>query len=819
MSIAVAAGLAAGCKPKPPSTYFKTQFQNESQFIVEAIVSDLAEQMFYAKFHRLPDQKRFLVAATEKPGSPSDAPVYEMQIRLTSTQTLKSEVDVNGPIWSPEVYQGVAEDLANTVGLSAGTTDSPEDTALLSKLTDATAETIEDQNGELSQSLESDFTDPVLHEQAAVLLGAFTLREHSGYFYDTRFPLSRITAHLAMARFLEGGHAYGINGQMADAMLLTLIGDEAPALKQLNMVNTNDVAVACFVRALEARNTGDYRPLDAVNGLTPIESTEWFCAMSDFVGGAAAWPKLSDEQKQTIDFVRIAYQGSHSVEMGHQLLDVAIPLELQEINTVYESSQRQKLTKENLVKALNELPDRCFTKSGSAVHVRIIGWGQWAAFLQRQLCHAIQQDFNLLQYMWGVPDDAKQFASDADESYGGLRLYPFVRRMDSTEVESYHKSTDDCIRLTTIAPQLVPSGCWYWFFERVRFAPFYPPDFNPHVNEWFKHDPPPGTVYDLTSRLIHPTLSDRPNVVAFFEKLHELAPDDLRISNYILEKQYNHHPTYDQAMELFGNVLPYSVTAIWTVANTVTDQPARYEELMLQGTKLTPTFYYGLGEFYYNHGDEDKAAQYYDQACDADQDSVRASNYALWRMRYYLKKGQTDKARQIADDGAQVYSSMGLQAEALFCELTTNFDDAFGWYSKIDERYQEPVPLINFCMRYKILTGDNRFDMELNARIANIFPKGIEPVTVNDFHGPPVDGVLVKQENDKTKAAGLGNGDVIVAVYGYRMHNMAQYTYGREWSTGPELDLIVWNGNAYHEITANLPTHRFGVDFGDYTSK
>jgi tetratricopeptide (TPR) repeat protein len=819
MCIVLTTALAGGCKPKQPAMYFKTPFQNESEFIVQTIVSDLAEQMFYAKFHKLPAQRRFLVTVTERPGSSRNTPVYDVQIRLTWRLKLKTEVDVHGPIWSPEVYQDVAEQLANTIGLSAGNVEGQEDTTLLSNLADDTPEAILDQNSTLSLALQDDFTDPVLHEKAAALLGVFTMREHSGYFYDTRFPLSRITAHLVMAHFLGGGHAYGINGQIANAILLTFIGDETPALKQLSAINTNDVAVAPFVRALQARNTGDYRPLDAMNGLTQIESTEWFCVMSESVDGAAAWPKLSNEQKQIVDFVRVANQVSHSVEMGHQLLDTAIPLELQEIKTVYESLQHKALTDENMTNALNELPDRCFTSSDGVVHVCVIGWGQWAAFLQRQLCHAIQEDFNMLQYMWGVPDDAKKFALAADADYAGLRLYPFVRRMDSTEVDSYHESTDDCIKLTTIAPQLIPSGCWYWFYEKVGFAPPYPVNFNSHINEWFNDDPLPGTVYDLTPRMIHPTLIGRPNVVAFFEKLHDLAPYDSRISDFILKKKYNNHPTYDQAMELYSNLLPYSVTAIWQVANTVTDQPARYEDLMLQGTNLSPTFYYGLGDYYYNRGDEEKSAQYYDQGCDADSVSVRVSNYALWRMRYYLKKGQTDKARQIAYDGAQVYSSMGLQAEALFFELTSNYDDAFDWYSKIDERYQQPDPLIEFCMRYKILTGDSRFDPELNKRIGNIFPEGIEPVAVSDFHGPPADGVLVKQENDKTKAVGLGNGDVIVAVYGYRMHNYAQYTYGREWSTGPKLDLIVWNGSAYHEVTANLPTHRFGVDFGDYTSK
>src|ERR1022692_4094571 len=118
----LATGLATGCKPKSagsgsPAGYFQTPFQSESQFIVEAIVSDLAEQMYYAASHRLPDQKDFSVAATEKPGSPPDAPVYELQIHLDPKQAeLKCDVAINGPIWSPEVYQDVAARLAQTVG-------------------------------------------------------------------------------------------------------------------------------------------------------------------------------------------------------------------------------------------------------------------------------------------------------------------------------------------------------------------------------------------------------------------------------------------------------------------------------------------------------------------------------------------------------------------------------------------------------------------------------------------------------------------------------------------------------------------------------
>ena len=817
--------LTPGCKPKSEngnsSNYFKTPFQDECQFIVESVVSDLAEQMFYAKFHQLPDPKVFSVIATEIPGLSLDEPVYEVQIHLDpKLSVLKSEVDVNGPIWSPEVYQEVTEALANSVALDVMKSDTSEDTELLSQLTDGMANTIEVQNKELSRVLEGDFSNPKLHEEAAVLLGAFMLRDHSGYFYDLRCPLSRMTAHLAMAHYLGGTKTIGANGQMAEAMLLTLVGDEALALRQLDVAATNNaVGVATFVRALRARNTGDYRPLGATNGLTRIESIEWFYAMAKYIGVPTAWSKLSDDQRQTIDFVRIAYERAHSVEMGHQLLDEALKLELGEISTVYGLSQHDKLTKNRLVKALNTMPERCFTKSGKEIHVNIIGWGQWALFLQRHLCHAIQQDFYMLQYLWGVPDDAKQFSAKCDEAFEGLRLYPFVQRFDCTDVESYHKSVDDGFKVTVATPQLAPAECWNWLCYQVDFAPPYAPNPNPHVNEWHHHNPPPGTVYDLYPRLNHPSLIGRPDTVAVFEKLHALAPYDIRVADFIMKRKYNNKPTYDQVMDLYSNELPYSAVAVEWVAWAVQDQPDQYEKFMLQAGSLDPVNYYTLGDYALNRREEDKAAEYYEKGAGSDPDSVRVASYAVWRVRYYLKKGQTEKAREVADFGGEVYSSRGLEAKGIFYELTGDYDSAFDWFQKIDERYNEPGPLIGFCMRYKQKTDDNRFDAELQKRVRTLFPKGIEYVSLSDFHGPPSDGVLIKEQSRLVKEAGLKSGDVIVAVYGVRVHNFNQYSYGREWSSAPELNLIVWQDNAYREFAPSPPDHRFQADFGDYPPK
>ena len=111
MVLALAA-WGSGCKQKKtsaglpsPGGYFETPFQDEAQFVVDAIVSDLAEEMYFAKFHALPDQNRFSVVAVEKGGT-ADEPMFDLQIRLDSKiKDLKLDLKVDGPIWSPAVYR------------------------------------------------------------------------------------------------------------------------------------------------------------------------------------------------------------------------------------------------------------------------------------------------------------------------------------------------------------------------------------------------------------------------------------------------------------------------------------------------------------------------------------------------------------------------------------------------------------------------------------------------------------------------------------------------------------------------------------------
>ena len=86
-------------------------------------------------------------------------------------------------------------------------------------------------------------------------------------------------------------------------MMLTLVGDQAQAMERLNDIGTNNVDALPIMWALQARNTGDYRPLDKLGGLSPVECVEWFSAWAGYVDTSIAWTKLNENQKRTIDFI------------------------------------------------------------------------------------------------------------------------------------------------------------------------------------------------------------------------------------------------------------------------------------------------------------------------------------------------------------------------------------------------------------------------------------------------------------------------------------------------------------------------------------
>ncbi len=377
---------------------------------------------------------------------------------------------------------------------------------------------------------------------------------------------------------------------------------------------------------------------------------------------------------------------------------------------------------------------------------------------------------------------------------------------------------DDGFKVTVETPQLVPAECWNYLCYETLFAGLYSPNPNPHINEWHKHNPPPGTVYNILPRLNHPSLIRRDDSRALLDSLHDLAPYDAELGAYIYRRYYHNEGTYAETEALFHGLLPFNTAAMARLADSVPDDPARYEALMSKAADLQPSFNFVIGDYFRRRHQDDLAAKYYETGRET-ADEVTATQYAEWQVHYYLRKGDTKMAAAVADNAGAVYSEYGLKAKAEFLEQTGDYAGAYDWYLKLKERYDNPGPLAGFCYRYKAKTGDDRYDVELMTDLTLLFPRGLEKKGLSDFQAAPPDGVLIAAGSDATREFGLSKGDVIVAVEGIRVHNYRQYVCAREFSPDLDMHLIVWRGG-YKEIEASPPDHAFddGARLVDYAS-
>jgi hypothetical protein len=402
--------------------------------------------------------------------------------------------------------------------------------------------------------------------------------------------------------------------------------------------------------------------------------------------------------------------------------------------------------------------------------------------------------------------------------FGRLLLYPFVQRFNAGDSVTFHQSVDAGFRFTVEHPQLTPAGCW---LELCNYGPnqeIYRPVPNPHINEWYQHNPPPGTAHNISARFEYPSLSQRHDVVEKLEKLHTLAPYDLALDQQLIRFKYQNQPngpSPKESEDIYKLTLPYVTHAMFALAYTVRDQPERYEALMTNAAAQNPDYYFELAKYFISRHQDDKAAVYDQTGIDLTSNRVNASDEAEWLVHYYLDHKQVRKAEKLANMAGEVYSGTGLAVRAYFLEATHDYAGAEAWYRKIIDRYNDANPLMSFFIRYKAATGDTRYDDELKRRSAELFPKGIEHVRLDEFKGPPVDGTFIRQANQLTWDAGMNAGYIIVAVNGIRAHTFDQYVFGRDLMSGP-FKLIVWDGKQYREVTANPPSHRFDVDMDDY---
>ena len=310
----------------------------EEQWLVTEVSRDVAEMAIYARTGSLADAAALALAVQRIPDA-TGAPSFGVSLRPDAgPQPMALVVALADHAWSPRTYEPLARALFGRLRVSASSTPSEPGPSALAALTDLRATAIEAANRRASAWLRRDMTSADAHEQAALVLAALGLREAAGKFHDRRPALSRMAAHLAMARALRAGKPASPSGEYAEIALLTMAGRSRDALARLEAAAKapQSPEAQAWANALSTFNTGDWRVHQDAARASLLERRAQFEALSTGLGGLHALAFLQSRTAETIpDWGRVALQGDSTVEEAHVFAPGAVALELTELGEVW----------------------------------------------------------------------------------------------------------------------------------------------------------------------------------------------------------------------------------------------------------------------------------------------------------------------------------------------------------------------------------------------------------------------------------------------------------------------------------------------------
>jgi len=792
--------------------YFNTHFQDECQFIVETICADLAG-MFYFTKNQLLAPEAIIAEAEEVLDAAPENPRYQLLIKFPGKVTsLRIELAIDQPIWDPRPYDSVVSGLAQKFAIPRNTqtnraASSAGSTKLIEALLELNGATLERLNQQISEALTRNFLDRELHEQAAMLLGAFALREASGHYTDTRLALCRITAHLAFARGLDRTASAGLAGRLADVVLYTLMNNQRDVLQRCDDLAKSDPQLAPWIRALRTLATGDYRPLREITPLSHLERIAFSSAGATLNGAGIHFRDLTTWEFQSdLGAIRLFAEHHYSGTAGYVLFQ-QMNLELKEIAEVTQLARKEKFDEKNLGSLLQANPEGCVSfSSPTQAIVRVISWGHWSLYFQRHLCHAVPHSYEFLKSQPGFAKDAEEWLARYRTLLKGLKLAPLMELFLARDEPSYQKAIDDGIAFTVTAPHLVSPELWVDISHQSGVFPLYRPVANDHMNEWHRHDPPPGTVHAMRGRSYHLSVrGGTKNSTERLEELNRMAPYDRYIATTILRLKSRSGSHFNELSVFLEPLLDYSAT-LWNGSWAFTGS----ENL----TKDHPARYYPLGQILWGMN-EDTGFNYIQRGIDKNADPATGAFLSQSLIYYYLRKNLIDKAEQVATWAAKVPGEAGPRAQIRFLRAVGRVEEAIESCRAFENRFNDSRAFTAACIHYRYLTHDHRHDAAMEKRLRDLFPLGIEKVSPTDFTRRPLEGVVVVTENELTQEAGLKRGEVVVAVSGVRVHDWYQYDYARYLDEKPQTTLLVWDGARY--VMRNAKAAAEGVSgFNNY---
>ena len=580
------------------------KFASEKVWIVDSIGRDVSEMLLYAKHANAP---------ASPDGGAAAAPT-----------TATGNVTLSSHPWDPKNYVLLAKAMSEQWKLQAPEQKSATDANLLKRLTSDSLTEMVTESRRVSKDLSLHPLDAELHEQAALILGSFGLRETAGTFADTRPTLCRMSAHLAMARVLR--EKQEVCGQIADAILTCLVNRQKETLEKIALFPKEQSAWAA---ALKMRATGDWRVATAPEKASFLEQSEYARALAKSVDVTSLRNFLGkmDAQLQP-EWSRIAMEQHFGVEDGHVFVKGSIVLELDDLKKDWEQWSGKKLDDTKLAETVNDPATRAVVKGADGKpHIEVLSWGDLAAFHQRHICQSIDQTLHFLRDLWGVPDVAKQFETTMEGKLSGIRLYPFVRLKWAQDPKQSTVAMADAAKLCTEQPELVTAASWGRIRENDHSGG-QPPKV-PDPLRWFAPPLVAGTVYDIGNRYhVFPVITSLGPL--YLEQLRDSAPYELEVLTEIGRRKFGQSPTVQQMQESMANISDYNIVAMWRIANRCKDDPKEYLTRMRKACDLRPDLYLSLAQYLVEKQMPKEAAYAYQAAFERATDRVGMANASEW---------------------------------------------------------------------------------------------------------------------------------------------------------------------------------------------
>jgi tetratricopeptide (TPR) repeat protein len=714
-------------------------------------------------------------------------------------------------VWSPETYVALAR---QRLGRHAGSGGPGDDLNVRAALTDLRVDVLLDQDALVGERLAVNRWSPAAHDAAALLLGAFALRETLNRFGDSRPELSRMTAHLTVADALRGSAPMSRDGLFARAIHASLAGLQREALRLVTTAESAEASAAdrAWIRALRLRITGDWRQPLSPRLATRLEQYEYGRALEARRGSDAllAWLETF-EQDEATDWRRIGFQNDWTVRFTLEASAVfaadRLAREMAEAGSVWSRLHDGRPIGDGaLIVALNDRPSAT-TATAPGGAALVLDWPRWAAAAQRHIATALWAEAKLHR-MRGDPESGRALVRDTIARFSSLTLFPVALRSIAVDAPEYARSMREARQLAATHPEVITASAWNLLSEPPRFQTA--PERFPLFQSWYYPIAPTGTAFDLYPRALQEGCPRPPPP----EQAAVWAAAQPYDTWTVLSAEWfpvEGRPKAADVVDALGPLLAYDAQAnehMILELDMPVDDRLRFTRTLCQLSGECGRYAWVL----LAEGRDEEARVAFEDWIARSRDHLGPANESGWLARHYVRTGRPADAMRIARYAAETYSQRGLEVLAEVLTSLGRDDEALDIGERIAARYDDRTPRGTHRLRVALRTKDRQLELAAMADLQPVFPNGVERLAMHALDPTPKDGVTFGPLSTRARAIGIRQDDIVVGVDEWRVRTQPQYSIALALRpTEDAVTLTVFRDGRYRQLALRMPERRLVV--------